>query len=163
MGKYFKKQKYCDIYIIMGKKIILTEEQVMNLIGKIHLNEAKLACRYTDFNDLVEYLGGKSSKKIGHNTFVEQIDEFTIGIKYHRTYIVKMDPTGVLTVSTGGWETSTTKERLNQFLGCRNVRIFQKKGEWYIVGTNETLPYQDGMLVLSDGHVSAPVKGRLSY
>ena len=142
----------------MGIKLILTEQQVVNLMTKIHLNEAYLACTYTDFNDLVDFLKGKESRKIGNNTFVERISDFEIGVRYHRTMIVKMDPTGVLTISTGGWETVTTKDRLNQFLRCRGVSIFQKKGNWYINGTNETLPYQDGMQVLSDGHVSAPVK-----
>jgi hypothetical protein len=35
------------------------------------------------------------------------------------------------TISTGGWMTNTTKERLN---GLSNVSIVQKKGVWYLNG-----------------------------
>jgi hypothetical protein len=46
---------------------------------------------------------------------------------------------------------TTTKDRLNQFLNCRGYYIFQKKGVWYIKGNDETVEYQDGMRITSDG------------
>lgn len=142
----------------MGMKIILTEEQAANLMERIHLVEANLACTYTNYEKLAGYLNGKESRKIGNNTFIEKLNDFEIGVKYHRTHIIKIDLTDVITVNTNGWETNTTKDRLNQFLGCRNVGIFQKKGIWYIAGQNETLPYVDGMQVYPNGHVASPVK-----
>jgi hypothetical protein len=137
-------------------KIILTEDQVARVINNsnILLNEAKMACVYTTYESLTNYLDSKVSKKIGNNTWVERINPFEIGIKLHSTYILIFDPTDVITVNTNGWESNTTKDRLNQFLGCRGVYIRQKKGTWYIHGSNGVYPYLDGTQVYSDGHVS---------
>ena len=38
---------------------------------------------------------------------------------------------GVTRISNAGWESNTTKERLNGLVG---VHIQQKKGEWYLNG-----------------------------
>lgn len=146
----------------MGKKIVLTEQQVYKLLESMEMDEmgrAKLACTYANFHQVSDYLRGKSSRKIGYETYIEKLSNFEVGIKYHRTHIVKMDVTDVMTISSGGWDTPTTKDRLNQFLSCRGVHIYQKKFEWFIVGTNDTLPFVDGMQVFPNGHVAAPAKG----
>jgi hypothetical protein len=41
------------------------------------------------------------------------------------------DPGSTLSIQTTGWQTVTTKERLN---GLPGVRISQSKGEWYLNG-----------------------------
>jgi hypothetical protein len=142
----------------MGKKIILTEQQLLDLVEGVHLTEAKMSCTVATYEGLSKFLGDKEVKKLGHNTTVERLGEFEVGIRYHRTFIIKIDVTDFITVNTGGWETSTTKERLNQFLGCRNVYIQQKKGVWTIHGPNDSLPYVDGMQILPTGQITAPVK-----
>ncbi len=150
--------------MIMGMNIILTEQQIENLqakVGGLPINEGKvnLACRYIDFESLDEELGSKNIKKIGYETVIRRIDDFTIGVKYHATDILKVDPTNIVTLSNGGWDTPTTKDRLNQFLNCLNVRIYQKKGTWYIVGDNGTFEFQNGIEVHPGGYVVIP-KGK---
>lgn len=145
----------------MGIKIILTEEQVSNLekrIGKLPINEGKanMACRYIDFESLDEELGAKDIKKIGYETVIRRVDELTIAVKHHKTDILKVDPTNVITVNNGGHYSPTTKDRLNQFLSCKGVHIYQKKGEWFIVGDNGTFGYENGVEVHSDGYVVLP-------
>lgn len=141
----------------MGKKILVTEEQVFRLLETMQLDEmAKLACNYGSFEQVMGYLRGKRSRKIGYETYIERFNPYEVGIKYHNTYIVKMDVTDVMTITSGGWDTRTTKDRLNQFLACRGVSIYQKRFEWFIVGQNETLPFVDGMQVFPNGHVAAP-------
>ena len=142
----------------MGKKIILTEQQLIDLVEKVHLTEAKMSCTVATYEGLSNFLGTKQVKKLGHNTTVERLGEFEVGIKYHSTFIIRIDATDFITLNTGGWETSTTKERLNQFLRCRNVYIQQKKGDWIIHGPNDTLPYVNGMQILPTGQITAPVK-----
>lgn len=47
-----------------------------------------------------------------------------------------------------GWQTVTTKSRLNAILqvhGCPGEHIFQKKGEWFIRVNGETVPFFNGM------------------
>jgi hypothetical protein len=41
------------------------------------------------------------------------------------------DPEKTLTITNCGWESNTTKERLN---GIDGVKIYQRKGEWYLNG-----------------------------
>lgn len=148
----------------MGIKIALTESQIerlQNKVGNLPINEGKvnLACRYIDFESLDEELGSKQMKKIGYETVIRRIDDFTIGVRYHSTDILKVDPTNIVKLNTGGWDTPTTKDRLNQFLSCLGVHIYQKKHVWYIVGDNGTFEYSDGTEVHPGGYVVTP-KGK---
>lgn len=53
----------------------------------------------------------------------------------------------------GGWQTTTTKSRLNAILeanGCGGERVFQKKGQWWVTINNgrdnfSTVPFFSGM------------------
>jgi hypothetical protein len=42
------------------------------------------------------------------------------------------DPERTLSITSAGWKSNTTKERLN---ALPQVSITQKKGEWYLNGT----------------------------
>lgn len=144
----------------MGKKIIISEDQLFKIIVGSNIIEegAQMKCRLVSYEAMNNFLGDKSEKKVGHNTTAERIGEFEIGIKYYNTYIIKIDPTDIITVNSGGWDTKTTKERLNHFLSCRNVHITQKKYKWTIHGSNDSLDYVDGMQVFPNGHIAMPVK-----
>lgn len=39
---------------------------------------------------------------------------------------------GILSITNSGWQTNTTKERLN---GLPNVNIYQRAGQWYLNGS----------------------------
>ncbi len=63
------------------------------------------------------FLNGRNRRKYARNTYFERISENVIGVKLHNTYIVtvsKESPTIVL--NTGGWETVTTRQRINSVL-----------------------------------------------
>ena len=48
----------------------------------------------------------------------------------------------------GGYQTTTTKSRLNAILkahGCDGEYIFQKKGEWFLNYQGSPIPFFDGM------------------
>jgi hypothetical protein len=48
----------------------------------------------------------------------------------------------------GGWQTRTTKSRLNALLsafGMDGERIFQKKGEWFLNYEGAPIPFFSGM------------------
>jgi hypothetical protein len=48
----------------------------------------------------------------------------------------------------GGWQTATTKSRLNAILaehGCPGEYVFQKKGQWFINYNGFTIPFFSGM------------------
>ena len=52
-----------------------------------------------------------------------------------------------LMISSCGWLTNTTKERLNGVLDKIGVKIYQKKGVWYVwnMGNDESIEFVDGM------------------
>lgn len=140
----------------MGIKIVLTEAQAERLqakVGKLVISEARLSCSSLYYGVLSDLIGQKGSKQIGNNTIAHRLDDNTVAIKYHRTNILKINQDNTVTISTGGWETTTTKDRLNQFLSCRGFGIYQKKGVWYIKerGDDEAVPYEDGMRITPDG------------
>ena len=52
-------------------------------------------------------------------------------LKLHGNTIAVLDEFNMLSISNAGWESNTTKERLN---GLPNVRIHQRKFVWYLNG-----------------------------
>ena len=65
----------------------------------------------------------------------------------HNTNAVKLD--------SCGYETVTTKSRLNALLsevkyGCK---VFQKNWEWFVSYNNQTLDFFDGMILIDANHL----------
>ena len=62
-----------------------------------------------------------------------QVDECygQFRLKLHGNVIAVLDEFNMLSISNAGWESNTTKERLN---GLPNVRIHQRKFVWYLNG-----------------------------
>jgi cytochrome c biogenesis protein ResB len=149
----------------MGIKIILTESQVATLekrVNKVILSEANLSCTDLSFDGLMRFLNGRDEKRLGHNTSVLKTQDWrsnldAVAVKYHNTNILTVNSVGIVTINTNGWETNTTKDRLNQFLRCKGMYIYQKKYKWYITSDFGTLPYVDGMQIFPDGKLIAPV------
>ena len=60
--------------------------------------------------------------------------------------------TNALKISSCGYETVTTKSRLNAILeelryGCK---VFQKNFDWYFKSVNQTVDFWDGMIITND-------------
>ena len=87
----------------------------------------------TNYNDLLDVLNGRSSVKIGNNTWAEMLSGGVIGIRLHNTIIVELSPDGPVKFTTGGWNTVTTRERINQFLPG-NHRVHTVKHELRLDG-----------------------------
>ena len=72
----------------------------------------------------------RQCRKIGGNTKVgEQNNIYFLALHGHR--IAKLLPNNDLYIRSAGWETKTTKERLN---GLPGVDIYQKNYVWYLNG-----------------------------
>jgi hypothetical protein len=76
------------------------------------------------------FYNAKPFKK--QNMSVEVLPNVTI-LKLHGNAIAYRynDPQGTLSITNAGWQTVTTKERLNALNG---VKIVQKDFEWYLNG-----------------------------
>ena len=87
----------------------------------------------------------------GSNTSVSYNDSTNCSSVYlHGHQIATLDHhTNALKLSSCGWQTVTTKSRLNALLsefkyGCT---LFQKQFDWYLKTVNQTVDFWDGMIL----------------
>jgi hypothetical protein len=85
-------------------------------------------------------------RKLGNNTYLHALDADTFAVRLHNTDVVKIHADGTYTLTTKGWQTVTTKDRINNY---SPVRIHQKAFVWY-VGDKE---FVDGMKVNENGEI----------
>ena len=90
----------------------------------------------------------------GANTTVRYSNETNCSSVYlHGHNIATLDhTTKALRLSSCGYETVTTKSRLNALLeevkyGCR---VFQKNFDWFVRYNNQTQSFFDGMILLDE-------------
>ena len=92
------------------------------------------------------------------NTQVEY-NEFTncSNVFLHGHNIATVDhATKSVKLSSCGWETPTTKSRLNAILQevKTGFSVFQKQFEWFLNGQGKTVDFFDGMILLNSGEVA---------
>lgn len=88
---------------------------------------------------------GLDKKKLANNTYLLKGDKY-FAIQLHDTEIVKIHEDDIYELNSGGWQTVTTKARLNEFAPCQ---ISQKRGVWYLKDT----VYFDGIRVRKNGEI----------
>ena len=93
----------------------------------------------------------------GSNTTVCYNDSTNCSFVYlHGHQIATLDhSTKALKLSSCGYETVTTKSRLNAILdevkyGCR---VFQKNWNWFVSYNNQTQSFFDGMILVDANHL----------
>jgi hypothetical protein len=100
------------------------------------------------YESATELLGKKDMKKLAGNTTLRK-ERGNMVVRFWGTDIISISPDNIFTLNAGGYETVTTKDRLNKF---SPARVYQDKGIWYIY---ERTPFVDGIRVNSDGMVIA--------
>ena len=93
----------------------------------------------------------------GSNTTV-QYNEFTncSSVLLHGHQIATFDHNlKAVKLSSCGWQTNTTKSRLNAILdevkwGCK---VFQKNFDWFVSYNNQTRDFFDGMILIDANHL----------
>ena len=104
--------------------------------------------RQLTYNDACGVLCGRASRLIAPNTKLETIDSNTIGVRLHETTIIKIHHNGTYTLSSGGFRTATTKQRIN---ALTPANIFVHRGAWFLGSLGNCVPFVDGMVVSSNG------------
>lgn len=110
------------------------------------------------FSDAREKLGNRESRKIANNTYLQKRSDGSIAVKLHSTDVVTFHQNGSVVFDSGGWQTVTTKQRMNEF---SPVRIWSDKGIWYANnggGWDERVVYRDGLTY----HPAVPELGYLA-
>ena len=109
------------------------------------------------YEDVKAQLHGRPRKKIANNTYLELItvtDEEYINMYLHG-YNIATFTKNYIVLSSCGWHTRTTKNRLNMALELAGlpytIRIYQEKYTWYIGEFD--YKFYDGMKVDYDGRV----------
>lgn len=71
-----------------------------------------------NFQEADRLLQGRcsQSRKLENNTYLQRSDGNTIAVRLHSTDILTFHADGRIEVSTGGWNTITTRYRLNRYL-----------------------------------------------
>ena len=99
------------------------------------------------YQQATDKLGSRESRKLANNTYLVRIDDNTIGVRLHSTYVVTYHTDGRIVLNSGGWQTVTTKQRMNEY---SPLRVTQTKGVWYANGQ----PYADGITFHDDGSIT---------
>jgi hypothetical protein len=74
----------------------------------------------------------------------------SIAVRYHNTDVVTHYIDGSFIVASGGYRTSTTKARINDF---SSARVHQKRGAWFLTTpAGEQLDFTDGMPIAPASH-----------
>ncbi len=91
---------------------------------------------------------GQTKKVSGVATSVSTINGVT-SVVYHNTTVVQFD-SKTITLNTGGWQTVTTKARMNQASSQFNLGygVSQVKGKWFVDFKGKTIEFTERTLVL---------------
>jgi hypothetical protein len=130
----------------------LTVNQFDKKVKELIEKEGELQAKMTNCGQFQVYIGffkkveTPKMKKIGQNTY-ERWQGRTQIIRYHDTDVIEIQPNKII-LRSGGWETSTTKRRINNFLP-KGYNLFQRKFDWYvsIEKDKKTIPFEDGMII----------------
>lgn len=87
------------------------------------------------YESKIAYQSGKyEGVALENNTrLVKRGDSYAV--KLHSTYVVVLHPDGSSEIRTGGWQTTTTKNRINKY--SPHASIAQLDWAWYINGFRE--------------------------
>lgn len=118
------------------------------------------SARVRSFSEADLYLGSKQSRPAGNNTRLERDGHGEIAVKYHGnivvTYYRENQVVGgpVTTLTSAGWRTLTTKERINAF-GPEGFHVYQERGAWYLRNyrTGKQWVFADGITIDTFGNV----------
>ena len=90
-----------------------------------------------------------SQHKIGTHRTTVSTNNGTTQVVYHSTPVVVWDKNkNTVQLNSGGWETNTTKRRINQVSNEFGLKynVFKKKFDWYVSLPNgEVIAFFDGM------------------
>ena len=104
---------------------------------------ANMATHLESWEDCVAFIGGRDSRRLGHNTFVDRLTEDIYGVRYHSTYVVRYFPNGRIGLDSGGWQTVTTAQRLN---ACSPFRVSFSETHGGVISPNgDGAGFRDGM------------------
>jgi len=86
----------------------------------------------TTYTETREALNDRDSRKIANNTTLVDLGDGSIGLRLHSTCVVTFNADGSLVLATGGWQTVTTKDRINRVIRAHGWTLYAKAREWFL-------------------------------
>lgn len=116
--------------------------EIINTHGAVHATLTGVG-QFQVYVGLFKKTGKSICKRIANNTLEITYPDRKV-IRLHETDIVTFRGDKII-LNNGGWETTTTKARMNEYI--HPYYVFQKKYEWFVHDiANETIiPYENGM------------------
>jgi len=100
------------------------------------------------YNEARTILNDKSERNLrGKRSTRLIVDGNDIHLRYHSTNVVTFHNDGSMTLRNGGWQSKTTKERINEVLGGYG-RVFQRDWNWYLsLRDCREISFENGMKI----------------
>ncbi len=86
----------------------------------------------TNYAEAEKALRGRQVRTVVNNTRVSRRDEDTVEVQYHGNTIATFHADGRREFTTCGWNTSSTRERLNAMLWGEHIAFVQRDYSGYI-------------------------------
>lgn len=102
-----------------------------------------------DFSDFKE-LEHTRRRKLANNTHLIIRNDGGYGIKLHDTEVIVHYPSSIV-LNSGGWQTVTTKARMNEF---STAHVYSDGGVWMVDWYGKEFPFADGMELYYGGTVT---------
>ena len=100
---------------------------------------------HTEAVKMIKGISYRTRRKVGNNTYAEILHDGSVGITLHSTCVVRIHEDGTYTLSNGGWQTPTTKDRINKY---SPVKVYQRNYEWFVkLHNGKEYPFYSGMVV----------------
>jgi hypothetical protein len=95
----------------------------------------------------------RRKRKLGNNTYLVETGE-GIGVRLHTTVVVEFTPDRAI-LNSGGWKTSTTKDRIDAYMPIGHL-LWQDGGVWFVgkgYEDPEPVVFADGMYLQTQASV----------
>jgi hypothetical protein len=121
---------------------------------------ARLKADIRSYEDADRFLGNKDTRQLAANTWVQRSPDEEgkpklIVVVLHRTSIVSYFSDGRIMLNSGGYETATTKDRINKLLPP-GYSLYQEKNKWWL----EPRGHRESRIGFYDGMVLSPFGGQ---
>jgi len=109
----------------------------------------------------------RNRRKLENNTYLERRSQNTVAVRLHSTDVVTLHRDGSFQLDSGGWNTITTRDRINRYLPryhvssergvlflVRTLRHYRWHADQYEPGRYKRYVFQDGIRVAKTGAVN---------
>lgn len=104
---------------------------------------------YAEWAEYLSHGRDKTDRPLeGKTTRIRRVADDAVALRYHQTDVITWYEDGRIVLDSGGWHTSTTKQKMGYA-----VVVIQTRGVWTLRWHGVTYVYEDGITLYPDGRV----------